>query len=283
MRTNTRYIFICTLFFLAVTPILPVRAFQADVLPRDVAPGDAFLVKVTGTEVSPMARVSLRGTDFRFFRCGNECALAVGAVDMNDEPGNYAVRITLGHMTKHLKLRVLRPDFPTQKLTLSRDKVFLSKKNLKRVRSEKRLLQSIFRKESIPLWKGSFLMPLRNEISTAFGTRRVINEEVVSSHRGLDIRGKAGEPVLASNNGRVVLAQDLFYGGNTVVLDHGQGIYTLYMHLSEIRVKEGTFVSKGEPVGLVGSTGRSTGPHLHFGVKVKNISVNPLSFTRLMQ
>ena len=125
-------------------------------------------------------------------------------------------------------------------------------------------------------------MPLANEISTAFGTRRIINDKVMSSHRGLDIRGKTGEPVRASNNGRVVLAQDLFYGGNTVVLDHGQGIYTIYMHLSHFKVQEREMVSKGETVGLVGSTGRSTGPHLHFGVKVQNISVNPLSFTRLV-
>jgi murein DD-endopeptidase MepM/ murein hydrolase activator NlpD len=97
----------------------------------------------------------------------------------------------------------------------------------------------------------------------------------------MDIRGEEGEDVRASNRGRVIFAGELFFGGNTIIIDHGQGIYTLYMHLSEIHVRSGEMVSKGNIVGLVGSSGRSSGPHLHFGVKVMNTNINPLSLIEL--
>jgi len=97
----------------------------------------------------------------------------------------------------------------------------------------------------------------------------------------VDIRGKEGDRVAASNRGRVVLAEELFFGGNTVILDHGQGIFTIYMHLSSFNVKPDDLVSTGDVIGSVGSSGRSSGPHLHFGVKVLGISVNPVSFAKL--
>jgi len=108
-----------------------------------------------------------------------------------------------------------------------------------------------------------------------------MNKTWTSIHRGIDIKGLEGDEVKASNNGRVVLAQELFFGGNTIILDHGQGIHTVYMHLSQLHVDCGDAVSKGDVIGLLGSTGRSTGPHLHFGVKISNISVNPLSVLKL--
>jgi murein DD-endopeptidase MepM/ murein hydrolase activator NlpD len=131
------------------------------------------------------------------------------------------------------------------------------------------------------MWEGKFIAPLENEISTVFGTKRVMNEKWTSVHRGMDIRGKEGEQVRASNSGKVVLSEELFYGGNTLVLDHGQGIFSVYMHLSGFNVKSGDIVSKGDAIGLVGSSGRSTGPHLHFGVKVVGINVNPVSLMKL--
>jgi murein DD-endopeptidase MepM/ murein hydrolase activator NlpD len=108
-----------------------------------------------------------------------------------------------------------------------------------------------------------------------------MNKTWTSVHRGVDIKGAEGDKVRASNNGKVVLAQGLFFGGNTIVLDHGQGIHTVYMHLSQMNVRFGDSVSKGDVIGLVGSTGRSTGPHLHFGVKISNVSVSPPSILKL--
>jgi murein DD-endopeptidase MepM/ murein hydrolase activator NlpD len=123
------------------------------------------------------------------------------------------------------------------------------------------------------------MLPLENETSTLFGTKRILNKKRVSVHKGLDIKWE--EEVKASNSGRVVLAEELFFGGNTIILDHGQGIYTIYMHLSEFNITPEDIISKGDVIGLVGSSGRSTGPHLHFGVKVLNINTNPISLVKL--
>ena len=127
--------------------------------------------------------------------------------------------------------------FSTLNLTLPDDKVFLSPENLRRAQEEKQKLRSLFQVVSEKLWDGSFVIPLANEFSTAFGTKRIMNKKRISIHRGLYIRGKKEETVKASNHGRVVLAEELFFGGNTVIIDHGQGIYTIYMHLSEFKVK----------------------------------------------
>ena len=124
-------------------------------------------------------------------------------------------------------------------------------------------------------------MPLDNEIAMQYGVRRIINNTTESIHRGIDIRGRDGEDVRASNSGKVILAAELFFGGNTLVLDHGMGIFTIYMHLSKFNSKSGENVLKGDVIGFVGSTGRSTGPHLHFGIKAQELSVNPESFAKL--
>jgi murein DD-endopeptidase MepM/ murein hydrolase activator NlpD len=125
------------------------------------------------------------------------------------------------------------------------------------------------------------MAPLENDISLRFGTKRIMNRKMISVHRGVDIRGKKGEQIRASNNGRIVLAGELFLGGNTIIIDHGQGIYSIYMHLSKFNSDVNDSVSRGDVIGHVGSTGRSTGPHLHFGIKVNTISVNPFSLIRL--
>jgi murein DD-endopeptidase MepM/ murein hydrolase activator NlpD len=171
--------------------------------------------------------------------------------------------------------------FPERHLTLPDEKVFLNPEDLKRVQAEAAKLKSLWPVRTDKLWQGDFILPLGNSISTAFGTKRIINKKKNSIHRGIDIRGKKGEDVRATNRARVILAEELFYGGNTIILDHGQGIYSLYMHLSAFNVAVDDIVAKGSVIGFVGSTGRSTGPHLHFGIKVLNVNTNPISLTEL--
>jgi murein DD-endopeptidase MepM/ murein hydrolase activator NlpD len=187
----------------------------------------------------------------------------------------------MGKKRRNVILSVKEVKFPVLELTLAADRVILSPEDLDRTKREDIRLGEIFQEVSVKLWDGGFVRPLDNELSTVYGTKRIMNGEWVSIHKGVDIKGKEGEEVKASNNGRVVLAEGLFFGGNTVIVDHGQGIYTIYMHLSKMKVNPGDIVSKGEAVGLVGSSGRATGPHLHFGAKVMNTSVNPVSLTEL--
>jgi murein DD-endopeptidase MepM/ murein hydrolase activator NlpD len=124
-------------------------------------------------------------------------------------------------------------------------------------------------------WKGSFERPVTAEISDVFGVQRVFNGAVQSTHQGLDFRVPTGTEVSAINSGTVILARFLYFEGNCVVIDHGQGLLTLYLHLSEFRVKEGDRVTKGQPIGLSGGTGRATGPHLHLAVRWQGIYLNP--------
>lgn len=260
----------------------PANAFHAEVLPHKIKQGDAFMIKVTDVPASaPFPVADFSKKRLYFSSCGDACFLAIGAIEMKTKPGTYTMNIFVGKQKNSLTFTVPPTTFPTLNLTLPDDKVFLSPENLKRVKKEDKKLQSLFKIVSEKLWDGRFILPLVNDFSTVFGTKRIMNKKRESVHRGLDIRGKMGEKVKASNHGRVVLAEELFFGGNTVIIDHGQGIYTIYMHLSKINVQPGNTISKGDTVGFVGASGRATGPHLHFGVKVHTISVNPVSLAEL--
>lgn len=254
-------------------------AFHAELSPSEVNPGDAFLVKVTGVSSEPVALFS--GKQLYFTNCGKDCFVAIGAIDIETLPGLHKVRLKAGDDSLLLDLNVRHAAFAVLRLTLSEAKVSLGPKDLQRADKEAERLNAMWLIGSDKLWDGSFILPLDNSKSTAFGTKRIINKKKISVHKGLDINGREGEAIKASNRGRVVLSEELFFGGNTIILDHGQGIYTIYMHLSALNADLGDIVSKGAVVGLVGSTGRASGPHLHFGVKVANININPDSILKL--
>ncbi len=130
-------------------------------------------------------------------------------------------------------------------------------------------------------WSGEFAKPAEAEISDVFGSERIFNGKTSSPHLGLDFRVPSGTPVAAMNDGTVLLARPLYFEGNFVVLDHGQGLLTLYLHLSEFKVKEGDQVKRGEILGLSGGTGRATGPHLHVAVRWQGTYLDPSSLLRL--
>lgn len=273
------------IFLLPVTLVFFSYAYagdmEAEVIPAEVGQGDAFAVKISGAGSSELPVSVFRNRIIGFSECGKGCFIGIGAVDMDTKPGKYEIELdTMGKGTE-LALVVKKTDFPSISLTLPEGKVFPNKQDLKRAIREAEELKKIWPVSTEKLWSGKFILPLGNDISTVFGTKRVINKKKNSVHRGMDIRGKHGEKVKASNRGRVVLAEELFFGGNTVILDHGQKIYTIYMHLSAFGVKRGDVVSKGDIIGLVGSTGRVSGPHLHFGVKIMETNANPVSLIGL--
>ena len=121
-----------------------------------------------------------------------------------------------------------------------------------------------------------------SKITSGFGKARLYNEKLKSYHGGTDFRADIGTPLMACNNGKVVLAKERFYAGNSVVRDHGHGIYSCYFHMSRFNVKEGQNINKGDIIGLSGNSGRVTGPHLHFGIRVGGEQVDPLQFIELI-
>jgi murein DD-endopeptidase MepM/ murein hydrolase activator NlpD len=127
-----------------------------------------------------------------------------------------------------------------------------------------------------------FIVPMQSKITSDFGKARVYNNTLNGYHSGTDFRAKIGTPVVASNDGIVVLAKNRFYAGNSIIIDHGEGIYTCYYHLSAFKVKKGDYVKKSQLIGLSGDTGRITGPHLHFSARVGGVQVDPLQLIHLL-
>lgn len=254
---------------------------RIEIAPKIIRQGDVFIIRVTGIKNSDMPSAAVAKNAIHFSMCGEGCFLGIGGISLEARTGSYPVKIKAGGKRKNLRITVKKAAFRQITMTLPEEKVILSPDMLEVVKEENNRLKSLFLSVSDRLWDGVFLIPVENTISTFFGTKRIMNKTWTSIHRGIDIKGLEGDEVRASNNGRVVLAQELFFGGNTIILDHGQGIHTVYMHLSQLHVDCGDSVSKGDVIGLLGSTGRSTGPHLHFGVKISDISVNPLSVLKL--
>jgi murein DD-endopeptidase MepM/ murein hydrolase activator NlpD len=201
-------------------------------------------------------------------------------------PAAYEIKVsaTDGEGKVHrssLSFRVKKADFKTQRLSLPSTMVDLDPETFERVDREEKRLKALFQNlREEKLWNGAFLRPVPGRVTTNFGLRRVINGQPRNPHTGLDLRGEKGTPVLASNSGAVVLVDALFFSGKSVILDHGWGFYSMYFHLSETLAGEGDRIRKGAVLGRVGSTGRSTRPHLHWAVRINGARVDPLSLLR---
>jgi murein DD-endopeptidase MepM/ murein hydrolase activator NlpD len=152
-----------------------------------------------------------------------------------------------------------------------------------RVERENQLAREVGRRAQItpPLWTFPFLRPREARVTSRFGTGRVFNGRVASNHLGVDYRGAVGDPVLAANRGVVALVAEFFLAGNVVYLDHGGGLVTGYFHMSETKVAQGDTVDRGQEIGLVGSTGRVTGPHLHWSARFGALTVDPAGLLSL--
>jgi murein DD-endopeptidase MepM/ murein hydrolase activator NlpD len=180
-------------------------------------------------------------------------------------------RISISH-----SVTVGKADYRNIDLSVSRKFTEPDAETVARINQEKALKSVIFRRVSRNRrWGGGFVAPVENVITDSFGTGRTFNGVQQSVHHGLDFRADPGTPVGAMNSGRIIIARDMFYEGGFVVIDHGQGLLTLYMHLSEIGVNEGAAVKKGQIIGLSGASGRTTGPHLHVGVRWQGIYLDP--------
>jgi hypothetical protein len=180
---------------------------------------------------------------------------------------------------------VVRPAvFGEDTLTVDPRHVRPSPQDLERIRREQAEVRQVYASGSrARLWKEAFQVPVPGEMHGPFGTRRVFNGELQSQHNGADYRAQTGDPIRAAAGGVVRLAKDLFYSGNAVIVDHGAGVFTSYSHLSRIDVKPGQTVARGAVIGLAGATGRVTGPHLHWTVRVGSTNVDPVRFLEAMR
>ena len=203
------------------------------------------------------------------------------------EPGPAVLTIKWinagGEHVKNIPFEITAGKYRTDVLTVDPGRVNPSKKNIQRAKKEARRVKQVYAEGTIPaLWVDDFQLPLTADITSPYGNRRVFNKQLKSYHNGVDFRAAVGTPVFASNSGIVKIAENLFYSGNVVIVDHGNLIFSIYAHLSKIKVKAGQQVETGQLLGLTGSTGRVSGPHLHWGIKVNSASVNPIEFVQVM-
>jgi murein DD-endopeptidase MepM/ murein hydrolase activator NlpD len=253
--------------------------------------GGLLLIEVKSTK--PLAEVSgeWEGQGVTFWRDSEDDRQRKGllGVDLEKAPGEYELKVT-GQTASGKKIScsitvaVRRGQYATEKLQVGKQFVEPSPEQIKRADEERQQLRDIFgRVTPERLWDGKFHIPLDGVTSgTNFGKRRILNGVPGSPHGGTDLPAITGTPVHAAQRGKVVLAEELFFAGNAVVVDHGLGIYTFYGHLSEIGVKVGDAVEMGTVLGKVGATGRVTGPHLHWGLTVEKARVNPLLIVKLL-
>ena len=205
---------------------------------------------------------------------------AVVGIPLGQAPGPAALRLRFADgRTHNIGFTVAARDYPVQRITITdQDKVTPSPASLKRIEREQVEILAAFRHRSSHAPPLGFAMPAQGPLSSNFGLRRVINGQPRSPHSGIDIAAPAGAPVTAPAPGRVLRVGDYFFTGNTVFVDHGQGLVTLYCHLSAVAVREGQPLATGDAIGQVGSTGRATGPHLHWALSLNDARVDPRLF-----
>lgn len=253
--------------------------------------GQVLHVRVEARDGGTLRALRFNGKPVLFFKESGEDKAwhALVGIDAQLDPGAYDLEARLspwpsravgGDRVETARIQVIAGDFPDEHLKLPADMVDLSPKNLARVQKERALLDALWARETPEkLWDGAFLTPVPDgKAGTPFGVRRWINGQPRSPHTGLDITAPEGTPILAANSGNVVLVAEHFFEGKCVFIDHGAGLYTMYFHLKEPRVRQGDRVRRGEVIGWVGSTGRATGPHLHWGVRLAGARVDPAAF-----
>jgi murein DD-endopeptidase MepM/ murein hydrolase activator NlpD len=227
------------------------------------------------------------GHKLSFFRYENGTSwYALAGIPVETKPGNYQLSLSKTFAGRALplvkKVKVANASYPRIAAHVAKKFTEPNADQLKEISADKSVKENVLTTETAQrLWSGHFQSPVSVPVSDVFGTERVFNGAVQSRHLGLDFAAPAGTPVHAINRGTVLLAQPLYFEGGFVVIDHGQGLLSLYLHLSDFQVKQGDPVTAGQTIGLSGSSGRATGPHLHLAVRWQGVYVDPAVLLRL--
>jgi murein DD-endopeptidase MepM/ murein hydrolase activator NlpD len=250
---------------------------------RVLRPGEVVLLTVSASR--PVLRPEGRGfgVALEFWPAGADTWQALVGVPLESAIGKHEIVVRAADAegataSTTVALTIERAQFETRRLQVADRYADPPDAVIERIVREARLLEELFAQSpSERFWRGPFRMPVAGPSTSSYGRRTVINGRPGSRHQGADFRAARGTPVTAPNAGVIVLASDLYYAGSTVVLDHGQGLVSLFAHLSQVGVEVGARVEQGDQIGKAGATGRVTGPHLHWAVRLHGTSVDPLS------
>jgi murein DD-endopeptidase MepM/ murein hydrolase activator NlpD len=255
------------------------------VQPGTAKPGDPILVTVRGVAGPPSGTVADR--PLHFFRT-EDAWQAITGLRVEQALGTFEVKV-VGPRTGEGKpvelvgaLEVVDPGYKNRQLQVARKYVKPPQSVKARIAEDRAAFAAAFSQSFTPItFQRNFAWPRQDRITAPFGDRRSFNGKLQSQHFGTDIDGDTGDPIYAANDGLVVMTRDCYSSGTTVIVHHGGGLYTTYFHMSRIDVKPGMKVKQGQKLGLVGKTGRVTGPHLHWGVKVDKLWVDGLTLLKL--
>ncbi|NIM91773.1 MAG: peptidoglycan DD-metalloendopeptidase family protein [Candidatus Aminicenantes bacterium] len=255
---------------------------------RALEPGEVILVSLKDASSAEEVTLWFQGKDYPLKKdSANLESFAFIGLDLGTEPGMHMMKVlvmeeegTWEYIQKEIPIAV--KEFPERTLWVDERFVTPPPWARERIKIEAEILTYIYGVYT-PRWlgEGEFILPTADDVAPNFGERRIFNNNPRSPHSGVDISSPYGTSVKASNSGKVVLAKELYFAGQTVIIDHGLGLFTHYLHLSSLRVKRGEWVKKGAVIGEVGATGRVTGPHLHWGIRLLGARVDPFSLLSL--
>jgi murein DD-endopeptidase MepM/ murein hydrolase activator NlpD len=267
---------------LALVLVLPIQLFAGSVIDLKVSPGQVAALKYTASDLATRIkdRILFCNGKKRPYALRDNTLTAYIAVSYFDSPRNFDCELRKDSLPADVvaHVSVAPKKYPSEAIEVEMKRVALSKKDQARVDKERKILDAIYGQSSnAPRFGEPFVAPLDSKLTSIYGTKRVFNHHAQTQHLGTDFRAETGTNVISSNDGEVVFAGDLFYSGNTVLVDHGLEIFVMYGHLSKLSCKAGDLVKKGDLLGLSGATGRVSGPHLHWGVKISGEWVDGFS------
>jgi murein DD-endopeptidase MepM/ murein hydrolase activator NlpD len=268
----------------AIQPDAGAVVLDVSTRARFLRPGEVVLLSVSGSQPLLRPEGVVFGVALHFWPAGDGTWRAVVGIPLETAVGTYEIEVraapvagtTATRATRTLEIEHAR--FQTRRLKVEDRYANPPDAAIERIVKEARTLEDLFaRSQPERLWRGPFRMPVPGPSTSSYGRLTVLNGKPGSRHQGADFRAALGTPVTAPNAGLVVLAAELYYAGGTVVLDHGQGLVSLFAHLSQVDVDVGARVAQGDRLGRAGATGRVTGPHVHWAMRLHGTSVDPLS------
>lgn len=287
------FIFPILLLVASLAVAAPPAGWTVRYLPGRIVNGSPILIRVTTPSSVTTLSADWLGHRIAFTpdlpKNGRPTGtwIAIAGASLETKPGTYALELHAEtaagkSILFEKKIPVGHRRYPRVVLKVPERYTAPSPEEQREIEADKKIKEEAFKSLSQDReWQGSFIAPLQGQVTELFGVQRVFNGSVQATHQGLDFRAHTGTPIVAANRGKVILARPLFFEGDCIVIDHGQGLLTLYLHLSKFLVQEGEEVKKGQEIALSGGTGRATGPHLHLAVRWQGEYLNPQTLLRL--